>query len=47
MKHFGIPLKGFRLNKQGKLVRDHKHLDVSTRLKRKASKKIRIGKRIA
>jgi hypothetical protein len=39
-----INLKGFRLTKEGKLVRDERRLDVSTRLRQRASKKVRIGK---
>jgi hypothetical protein len=40
-----IQLKGFRLDKHGRLVRDERRLDVSTRLKRKGSKRVRVAKR--
>lgn len=45
MKHNGIVLKGFRLDKNGQLVKSVKHLDVSARLRQKSSKKVRVGKR--
>lgn len=35
-------IRGYRLNKDGALVPTTKHLDVSTRLKQKNSKKIRV-----
>ena len=44
MKRTGIVLKGFRLNKKGELVRDVRKLDVSTRLKQQASKRVRYTK---
>jgi hypothetical protein len=37
-----IQLKGFRLSKDGKLVRDERRLDVSARLRMRNSKKVRI-----
>ena len=42
-----VAIKGYRLDKHGKLVRCVKHLDVSARLRQKSSKKIRVvrGKR--
>jgi hypothetical protein len=40
-----IQLKDFRVDKHGKLVRDERRLDVCTRLKRRASKKVRIVRR--
>jgi hypothetical protein len=45
MKLKGIPIKGFRLDKTGKPVRDQRRLDVSTRLKRQNSKRVRVSKR--
>ncbi len=42
MKHNGIVLKGFKLNKKGELVRDQRRLDVSTRLKMQSSKRVRV-----
>lgn len=40
-----IQLKGFKLDKKtGKPVRSVAHLDVSTRLKQAASKRIRINR---
>lgn len=40
-----IRLKGFRLDKAGKVVRDQRRLDVSTRLKQAASKRVRVVRR--
>jgi hypothetical protein len=40
-----IRLPGFRLDKHGKPVRDDRRLDVSTRLKQKSSKKVRVAPR--
>ena len=42
-----IAIKGFRLDKHGKLVRCVKHKDVSARLREKGSKRVRFvrGKR--
>jgi hypothetical protein len=37
-----IRIPGFRIGKNGKPVRDEKRLDVSTRLKQRASKKVRV-----
>lgn len=37
MKQTGIKLDGYVLNKDGKLVRDPKHLDASQRKKRQAA----------
>lgn len=46
MKLKGIPIKGFRLDRHGKPVRDERRLDVSTKLKRKANKvRVRVAKR--
>ncbi len=39
-----IRLPGFRLDKHGRLVRDVRRLDVSTRLKQ-ASKRVRVAPR--
>jgi hypothetical protein len=35
-------VKGYRLTKEGKLVKDQARLDVSTRLKQAASKRVRV-----
>lgn len=40
-----ISLKGFKLDKNGKVVRNPYRLDVSTRLRQQSSKKIRVGKK--
>lgn len=40
-----IAIKGFRLDKSGKVVKSAKHLDVSTRLRQAASKKVRVVKK--
>lgn len=45
MKLAGIAIKGFRLDKSGKVVKSAKHLDVSTRLRQAASKKVRVVKK--
>jgi hypothetical protein len=37
-----IAIPGFRLTKAGKLVRDERRLDVSTRLKLRSSKRVRV-----
>ena len=39
-----IVLKGYRM-KDDKLVKDVRALDVSARLRQKASKRVRVGKR--
>ena len=44
MKRAGIPIKGFRMDKAGRIVRDQRRLDVSTRLKQASSKRIRVKK---
>ena len=40
-----VKVKGFRLDKDGRLVKETKHLDVSTRLKQKNSKRVRVARR--
>lgn len=40
-----IPIKGFRVDKHGKVVRDERRLDVSTRLKQRSSKKVRVKRK--
>ena len=42
-----VQLKGYRLDKSGKLVRDVRRLDVSARLRQKASKRVRVKRRTA
>ncbi len=37
-----IQLKGWRVTKEGKLVRDVKRLDVSAQLRMRASKRVRV-----
>ena len=44
MAGYKIKLKGFRFDKHGKLVRDQRRLDVSTRLKQASSKRIRVAR---
>lgn len=38
-------IKGFRLTKAGRIEKDPKHLDVSARLRRKGSKKVRVARK--
>jgi hypothetical protein len=45
MKLKGITLKGFRLDKGGKVVRDLKSLPVNLRLQKQASRKVRVTRR--
>ncbi len=45
MKLAGIAIKGFRLDKSGKVVKSAKHLDVSTRLRQAAGKKVRVKRK--
>jgi hypothetical protein len=45
MKRTGIPLKGFRLDRHGKLVRDQRRLPVNLRLQQQTSKRVRVAKR--
>jgi hypothetical protein len=40
-----VQLKGFRLTKAGRLERDVRRLDVSTRLKLRGNRKIRVKRR--
>jgi hypothetical protein len=40
-----IQLKGFKLSKAGKVERDQRRLDVSTRIKKQASRKVRVTRR--
>jgi hypothetical protein len=42
MKRVGIPVTGVKLNKDGKLVKAPKYASVSDRLKRGASKKVKV-----
>jgi hypothetical protein len=37
--------KSFRLDKNGKPARSEAHLDVSARLRRKASKRVKVARR--
>jgi hypothetical protein len=37
-------IPGYRLDKNGKLVKDVRRLDVSARLKQKSSKRVRVKK---
>lgn len=41
----GIAIKGFRLDKRGKLVKDKKKLDVCARIKQRSSQRIRVAKK--
>jgi len=40
-----IQIKGFNLDKHGKLVRDERRFNVSKQLQRKGSKRVRVAKR--
>jgi hypothetical protein len=40
-----INLKGYRLSKDGKLVPCQKRLDVSARLRQRASKRVRVARK--
>ena len=42
-----IAIKGFRIGKGGRIERDTRRLDVSTRLRQKASKRVRPVRRTA
>jgi hypothetical protein len=42
MKCTGIHLPGFRLDNNGRLVREARKLDVSARFRQKASKRVRV-----
>jgi len=42
-----IRIPGFKLDKAGRPVPDERRLDVSTRLKRKAGKRVRVIRRTA
>jgi hypothetical protein len=37
-----IAIRGYRLDKHGRLIKSVKHLDVCTRLKQASSKKVRV-----
>ena len=39
-----VKLRGYRI-KDNKIVKDERRLDVSARLRQKASKRVRVGKR--
>ena len=45
MKHSGIAIPGFRLDKRGKPVRSQRGLSVSTKTARAKSKKARVVRR--
>jgi hypothetical protein len=45
MKQIGIPIPGFRFDKAGRLVKDVRRLDVSARLRQKASKRVRVARK--
>jgi hypothetical protein len=40
-----VKIPGYRLTKDGKLVKDQKRLNVSQRLQQAASKKVRVSRR--
>ena len=40
-----VKIPGYRLTKEGKLVKDQARLDVSTRLRQRNSKKVRVVSR--
>ncbi len=45
MRLSGIYIKGWKIDKDGNFVPNRKRLDVSTRLKQKNSKRVRVVKR--
>lgn len=45
MKQTGLRIPGYRLDKQGKLVKAPKYASVSQRLKSKGSKKVRVARK--
>ena len=47
MKLRGTRIKGFHIGKGGKVERDQRLLDVSTRLKQQGSKRVRVTRRTA
>jgi hypothetical protein len=42
-----IAIPGYRVNKDGKLVKRPAKMDVSKRLRQRSSKRVRVGKRIS
>ncbi len=40
-----IKLPGYRLDKHGRLIKDARRLDVSARLRQRASKKVRVKRK--
>ena len=40
-----VKVKGFRLDKDGRLVKNIKRLDVSAQLRQRGSKRVRVAKR--
>lgn len=42
-----IRLKGYRITKGGKVVKDFRRLPVNLRLQKQASRKVRVAKRTA
>lgn len=38
-------IPGYRIGKDGKLKKSNKHLDVSTRLKQRNSKRVRVARK--
>ena len=40
-----VQLRGFRLDKAGRVVRDERRLDVSARLRQRGSKRVRVAKK--
>ena len=42
MKHSGIPLKGYRLDTKGKLIRTEKGMSVSKKIQRAKSTKVKV-----
>jgi len=45
MKLTGIAIPGYRLDKTGRVIRDVRRLDVSARLRQKASTHVRVARR--
>jgi hypothetical protein len=40
-----ICIPGFRLTKDGKIIKSDKHLDASARIRQRSSKKVRVGRK--
>lgn len=45
MKHSGIAIPGYRLDKHGKLIKQQTYASVSDKLKRQSSKRVRVKRK--